>query len=112
MHAYVLNFHCKLLHVHNTAPTEVVDHILHELNPSVHAQVLVANPNTFEHAALLAEYLAGFHCKAPRNGPQPMDPGAMQSSGMGVAYHRARQANGTCTRHGQGGQSGQWLCHY
>ena len=41
-----------------------------------------------------------------------MDLGAVQGSSMGVAYHGARQANGTCIGHGQGGQSGQRLCHY
>ena len=64
------------------------------------------------HAALLAEHVAGAHGEAAHDEPQPMDLGAMQNSGMGVAYHEAKQANGTCTGHGQGGQNGQQLCHY
>ena len=105
MHAYIDNVHCKLLHVHDTAPAEVLDCFLHRLHPFVHAQVLVADPNTLVHAALLAERVAGAYSEAARNGPQPMDLGAMQGSGIGVAYHRSGQANGTCTGHGQGGQS-------
>ena len=53
------------------------------------------------HAALLAECIAGAHGEAASNGPQPMDLGTVQVSGMGVAYHGARQANGTHTVHGQ-----------
>ena len=69
MHAYVDNFCCKLLHVHDTAPAEVLDHSFYGLNPFVFAQVLVADPNTFAHAALLAERVAGAHGKAACNGP-------------------------------------------
>ena len=112
MCAYIDNFCHKLLHVHDTAPVEVLDCFLHRLHPSVRAQVLVADPNTFAHTALLAKCVVGAHGKAARNGPQPMDLGAVQGSGIGVAYHGARQANGTRTGHGQGGQSGQQLCHY
>ena len=112
MYAYVDKFHCKLLHVHDTAPVEVLDCFLCGLHPSVQAQVLVADPSTFVHAALIAECVAGAHGEAACNGPQPMDLGAVQGSGIEVAYHGARQANGTCTGHGQGGQSGQQLCHY
>ena len=50
MRAYVDNFCCKLLHMHDTAPAEVLDHFLHGLHPSVHTQVLVADPSTFAHA--------------------------------------------------------------
>ena len=97
------NFDRKLLHMHNTAPAEVLDHFLCGLHPSVHAQVLVFGPNTFAHEVLLAERVAGAHGEAARNGPQPMDLHAVQGSGIGVAYHGARQANGTRTGHGQGG---------
>ena len=112
MCAYVDNFSCKLIHMHDTAPAEVLDCFLHGLHPSVRTQVLVANPNTFMHAVLIAKRVAGAHGKAARNGSQPMDLGAVQGSSIGVAYHGARQANGTRTGHGQGGQSGQQLCHY
>ena len=96
----------------DTAPAEVLDHFFHGLHPSVCMQVLVANPNIFMNAALLAEHMAVAHGKAAGNGPQPMDLGAVQGSSVGVAYHGARQANGTRTGHSQGGQSGQQLCHY
>ena len=107
MCAYLDNFHCKLLHVHDTAHAEVLDCFLHGLHPSVHEQVLVADLNISVHAALIAERVAGAYGEAARNGPQPTDLGAVQGSGIGVAYHGARQANGTCTGHGQGGQSRQ-----
>ena len=64
MCAYIDNFHCKLLYVHDTALAEVLDFFLHGLHPSVHAQVLVADPNTFSHAVLLAERMAGAHGEA------------------------------------------------
>ena len=112
VHAYVDNFFCKLLHMHNTAPVEVLNHFLRGLHSSMHAQVLVSGPNTFSHAALLAEHVAGAHGEAARNGSKPMDLGAMQGSNIGVAYHGAWQANDTRTGHSQGGQSGQQLCHY
>ena len=96
--------------MHDIAPTEVLDCFLYGLHPSVYAQVLVADPNIFTWATLLAECVARAHGDAARNGPQPMDLGTVQGSGMGVAYHGARQANGTSTGHGHGGQSGQWLC--
>ena len=112
MHAYIENFHCKLLYVHDTASAEVLDCFFHGSSPAVRAKVLVADPNTFTHTALLAKRVAGAHGEAARNGPQTMDLGAVQGSSMGVAYHGARQANATRTGHGQGGQSGQWLCHY
>ena len=112
VHAYVDNFCHKLLYVHDTAPAEVLDCFLCGLNPSVSAQVLVADPNTFVCAALLAKYMSRAHGKAARNGPQPMDLGAVQGSGIGVAYHGARRANGTRTGHSQGGQNGQQLCYY
>ena len=112
MHAYIDNFCQKPVHVYDTAPEEVLDCVFCELNPSVHAQVLVADPSTFSHAVLIAERVAGGHGEAARNGPQPMDLGAVQGSSIGVAYHGARQANGTYTGHGQGEQSGQRLCHY
>ena len=112
MHAYVDNFYRKLLHVHDTAPAEVLDCFLHGLHPSVRAQMLVADPSTFICAELIEEREAGAHGKAACNGPQPMDLGAVQGSGIGVAYHGARQANSTRTGHGQGRLSGQWLCYY
>ena len=102
----------KLLYVCNTAPVEVLDCFLCGLHPSVCAQVLVAAPSTFACAALIVERVAGAHGKTACNCPQPMDLGAMQGNGIGVAYHGARQANGTRTGHGQGRQSGQRLCHY
>ena len=98
--------------MHDTAPAEVLDCFLHGLHPSVHAQVLVADLSTFAQAELIVDCVAGAHGEAARNGPQPMDLGAVQGSSIGVAYHEARQANDTCTGHGQGGQRGQRLYHY
>ena len=112
MHAYVDNFCHKLLHVHNSAPSEVLYRFLHGLHPFVCAQVLFADPSIFLRAVLIADRVAGALGEAARNGPQPMDLGAVQGSSIGVAYHGARQANGTRTGHGQGGQNGQRLCHY
>ena len=74
--------------------------------------MLVGDPNTFARAVHLAERVSGAHGKAARNGPQPMDLGAVQGRSIGVAYHGARQANGTNTGHGQGEQSEQQLCYY
>ena len=85
MGGYVDNFHCTLFHMYDTAPVEVLDCYLHGLHPSVCMQVLVANPNIFAHAALLAEHVAVAYGEATHNGPQPMDLGALQGSGIGVA---------------------------
>ena len=46
--------------------------------------MLVADPNIFVHAALLAERVARAHGEAARNGPQPMDLGTVQGSGIGL----------------------------
>ena len=85
MYAYLDNFHCKLLHMHNTMPAKVLDHFLYGLHLSVHMQVFIADPNTFVYAAFLAEHMRGAHGEATCNGPQLMDLGAVQGSSMGVA---------------------------
>ena len=38
------DFHRKLLHVHDAAPAEVLDHFVRGLSAPVRAQVLVADP--------------------------------------------------------------------
>ena len=67
------NFCCKLLHVHDTVPAEVLDYIFSRLKSSIHMQVLVADSSTFAYAALLAEGVAEAHGETAHNGPQSMD---------------------------------------
>ena len=49
------------MHVHDAALTEVQDQFIRGLKASIWALVLVADPQTFERAALLAECIAGAH---------------------------------------------------
>ena len=78
-----------MLHVCNAAPAEVLDRFLAGLAADVHRQVLVADPQDFECAALMAERVAGAGGEAPRgvgahsSGSSqhvPMDLGAMYGS--------------------------------
>ena len=41
--------------MHDPAPAEVLDRFIRSLQASIRAQVLVADPQTFDRAALLAE---------------------------------------------------------
>ena len=45
--------------------------------------MLVADPQTFERAGLLAERVAGAHGEAARSGPIPMDLGAVYGNANG-----------------------------
>ena len=83
--AYVNAFRWALLHVRNAAPTEVLDHFMVGLAADMH-QVVVADPQDFECAALMAERVAGAGGEAPcgvgahssgGNQHVPMDLGAM-----------------------------------
>ena len=49
------------------APAEVLDRFLACLAADVHCQVLVADPQDFKHAALMAEHVAGAGGEAPRS---------------------------------------------
>ena len=57
--------------MHDAAPAEVLDRFIRGLQASIRAQVLVADPQTFERAALLAERVAGAHREAAHIGPHP-----------------------------------------
>ena len=107
MRINVDNFCHKLLHVHDIAPTEVLDHFLHGLQPSMRAQVLIACASIFACAAILAKHIAGAHGKAACNGPQLIDLGSVQGSSMGVTYYGVRQGNCTRTEQGHSGQRKQ-----
>ena len=69
--------------MHDAAPTEVLDRFIRGLQASIRVQVLVADPQTFERAALLAERVAGVHRKAARSSPIPMDLGAVHGNATG-----------------------------
>ena len=69
--------------MHDTAPAEVLDRFIRGLQASIRAQVLVADPQTFERAALLAEGVAGPHGEAAHSGPTPMDLGAVHGNANG-----------------------------
>ena len=69
--------------MHDAAPAEVLDRFIRGLQASIRAQVLVADPQTFERAALLAERVAGAHGEAARSGPTPMDLGAVHGNATG-----------------------------
>ena len=83
---YVDAFRRALLHVRDAAPTEVLDCFLAGLAADVRCQVLEADPQDFERAALMAKHVAGAGGEAPRsvgahsNGSNqhvPMELGAM-----------------------------------
>ena len=69
--------------MHDAAPAEVLDRFIRGLQASIRAQVLVADPQTFERAALLAERVAGAHREAAHSGPTPMDLGAVHGNATG-----------------------------
>ena len=69
--------------MHDAAPAEVLDRFIRGLQASIRAQVLVADPQTFERAALLAERVAGAHGEAARSGLIPMDLGAVHGNATG-----------------------------
>ena len=86
VHAYVDAFRRALLHVRDAAPAELLDRFVVGLAADVRCQVLVANPQDFEHAALMAKRVAGAGGEAPRgvgahgngrNQHVPMELGAM-----------------------------------
>ena len=53
------------MHVRDAAPAEVLDHFLAGLAADVRCQVLMADPQDFELAALMAERVAGTGGDAP-----------------------------------------------
>ena len=69
--------------MHDAAPAEVLNRFIRGLQASIRAQVLVADPQTFERAALLAERVAGAHRKAARSGPIPMGLGGVHGNANG-----------------------------
>ena len=102
MRAYVDAFRRALLHVHDEAPKEVLDRFLAGLAADVHHQVLVADPQDFECAALMAKRVAGAGGEAPHgvgahgNGSNqhvPMELGAMY--GPSPQYPRHSGAGGS-----------------
>ena len=117
VHAYVDAFRRALLHVHNAAPAKVLDSFLAGLAADVCCQVLVADPQDFERAALMAEHVAGAGGEAPRgvgshsNGSNqhvPMELGAMY--GPSPQCPRRSNAGGGS---GSGQQHGSHrVCHY
>ena len=87
--AYVDAFRRALLHVRDAAPAEALDCFLVGLAADVCRQVLVADPQDLEHAALMAEHVAGARGVAPcdvgahgsgSSQHMPMDLGAMYGS--------------------------------
>ena len=69
--------------MHDAAPAEVLDHFIKGLQASIRARVLVADPQTFERAALLVERVAGAHREVARSGPTPMDLGTVHGNANG-----------------------------
>ena len=77
-----------MLHIRYAAPVEVLDRFLAGLAADMRHQVLVADPQDFKRAALMAERMAGAGGEAPRgvrahsnssNQHVPMELGAMYS---------------------------------
>ena len=66
--------------MHDAAPAEVLDRFIRGLQALIQAQVLVADPQTFERAALLAERVAGAQGETTHSGPIPMDLGAVHGN--------------------------------
>ena len=81
------------------------------LSPSIRAQVLVVDPQSFARAALLAERVAGAHGEAARNVLHPMDLDTAQ--GTSNTYHSIPPKQPPRNGQPQGqGAGGQRLCHY
>ena len=69
--------------MHDAAPAKVLNCFIRGLQASIRAQVLVADPQTFERAAPLAERVAGAHGEVACSGPTPMDLGAVHGNANG-----------------------------
>ena len=69
--------------MHDAAPEKVLDRFIRGLQASIQAQVLVANPQTFEREALLAERVTGAHREAVCSAPTPMDLGVVHGNATG-----------------------------
>ena len=69
--------------MHDAAPEEVLDRFIRGLQASIPAQVLVADPQTLDRAALLAERVAGAHREAAHSSQTPMDLGAVHGNANG-----------------------------
>ena len=76
--------------MHDAAPDEVLDRFIRGLQASI--RVLVADPQTFDRAAFLAEHVAGVQREAAHSGSTPMD--------LGTIYGNA---NGNSNKPGTGG---------
>ena len=87
--------------MHDAAPAEVLDHFIRGLKASIRAQVLVADPQIFERAALLAGRVAGAHGEAARSSSTPIDLGAVHgnansnSNNLGTGGSLANNYGGT-----------------
>ena len=86
--------------MHDASPVEVLDYFIRGLQDSIRAQVLVADPQTFERVALLAERVDGAHIEAAHSGPIPMDLGVVHGNANG-------NSNNPCTG---GGMANNYRC--
>ena len=66
--------------MHDSAPANVLDRLIRGLQASIQAFFLVANPQKFEGAALLAEHISGAHREAAHGSPATMDLGIIHGN--------------------------------